>query len=271
MYSYGGSVGNYQYLIQDLLYTTVLASVMGFTRPAKRLSKARPPERLMSLGIWLPVLLQFACCAAFQLGALLLLTRQPWYARFDPHPDGTNCFDRTQANSAVCSQSYENSTVFLVSLGQFLIAAFVFNKGPPFRRPIYTNLWLLLAMSFQTLLLGFLILAPSTPVTHDFAGEDLGSPGPRQRACHGGSVGLGSCPAPCVPALKGRAPTLLTLTLPPPLRPLLVLQACWRCPWTSAPSSACCCLSTWRSPGWPTPARAPCLSGSKAGACAGWW
>ncbi|PRW55974.1 Ca-transporting ATPase [Chlorella sorokiniana] len=170
MYSYGGSVGNWQYLLQDLLYTTVLASVMGFTHPAKRLSKTRPPARLMSLGIWLPVILQFTTCALFQLAALLVLTRQPWYQRFDPHPEGTNCFDRTQANSAVCSQSYENTTIFLVSLGQFLIAAFVFNKGPPFRRPIYTNLWLLLAMSFQTALLGFLILAPSTPVTHDFAG-----------------------------------------------------------------------------------------------------
>lgn len=195
-----------QYLIQDLLYTTVLASVMGFTHPARKLSKQRPPERLMSLGIWLPVILQFVTCALFQvrgssgdpsgikpkcwqlaqhacacaahtltlvmmrikpdatahrlsrplhphprcprpllqLAALLMLTRQPFYTRFDPHPDGTNCFDRTQSNSTVCSQSYENSIVFLMSLGQFLIAAFVFNKGPPFRRPIYTNLWLLL-------------------------------------------------------------------------------------------------------------------------------
>lgn len=295
---------------------------MGFTAPARKLSRQRPPERLMSLGIWLPVLLQFATCAFFQVGgrvggsgsgygrlalverngfvgavlwgwgaphvdvsspalllcpapngpcrpppppaspsarclpiqvaALVLLSRQPWYEQFDPHPTGTNCFDRTQANSAACSQSYENSAVFLVSLGQFLIAAFVFNKGPPFRRPIYTNLWLLLgeraelvgvmverkgvgawwrlapgeggagwpahpksrpafvaflspprpplplsacpatlsfqtlllafspppppssslpaALSFQTLLLAFLILAPSTPVSHDFAG-----------------------------------------------------------------------------------------------------
>lgn len=73
-----------------------------------------------------------------------MLTRQAFYTRFDPHPDGTNCFDRHQSNSTQCSQSYENSTVFLMSLGQFLIAAFVFNKGPPFRRPIYTNIWLLL-------------------------------------------------------------------------------------------------------------------------------
>lgn len=166
---------------------------MGFTQPARKLSRARPPQRLMSLGIWLPVLLQFATCALFQVGtgclragcrrvaragcrpppccpaaarrqpahpkhhptfpgprlppqvaSLLLLRAQPWYARFDPHPAGTDCFDRTQANSRACSMSYENSSVFLVSLGQFLIAAFVFNKGPPFRRAIYTNLWLLL-------------------------------------------------------------------------------------------------------------------------------
>lgn len=32
-------------------------------------------------------------------------------------------------------------------------------------------------MSFQTALLGFLILAPSTPVTHDFAGAQPGPPG----------------------------------------------------------------------------------------------
>ena len=79
-----------------------------------------------------------------QLFALLQLTRQPWYQRFDPHPEGTNCFDRRQANSAVCSRSHENSTVFLMSLGQYLVAALVFNKGPPFRKPIYTNPWLLL-------------------------------------------------------------------------------------------------------------------------------
>ncbi|KAL4457986.1 hypothetical protein ABPG75_012851 [Micractinium tetrahymenae] len=170
MYSFGGSVGNYQYLIQDLLYTTVLASVMGFTHPSRKLSKQRPPERLMSLGIWLPVILQFVTCAFFQLAALLMLTRQAFYTRFDPHPDGTNCFDRTQSNSTVCSQSYENSIVFLMSLGQFLIAAFVFNKGPPFRRPIYTNLWLLLALSFQTLFVGLLILAPAGPVGEEFAG-----------------------------------------------------------------------------------------------------
>jgi hypothetical protein len=140
-----------------------------------------------------------------------MLLHEPWYTQFNPHPEGTNCFDRKQSNSAACSVSYENSTVFLMSLGQFLVAALVFNKGPPFRRPIYTNIWLLLgkcqvplshscgfcqlpvavwgtyflacvyqcasavflfpaAISFQTMFLALLILAPPGPVAERFAG-----------------------------------------------------------------------------------------------------
>ena len=150
MYSYGGSVGNYQYLIQDLLYTTVLASTMGFTGPATKLTNRRPPERLMSFGIWLPVIAQFIICAVFQLGALSMLASQSWYRRFDPHPGatGTNCFASETANSPACSESWENSAVFLISLAQFLITAVVFNKGPPHRRPLHTNTWLLIGMLF---------------------------------------------------------------------------------------------------------------------------
>lgn len=152
MYSFGGSVGNYQYLIQDLLYTTVLAGTMGFTRPAVKLTVQRPPDRLMSAGIWFPVIAQFVVCAAFQLGALGMLSRESWYVRFNPEPGatGTNCFARATSNSPECSQSWENSVVFIMSLGQFLITALVFNKGPPHRRPIHTNAYLLLGKNTNT-------------------------------------------------------------------------------------------------------------------------
>jgi cation-transporting P-type ATPase 13A2 len=111
----------------------------------------------MSLGIWLPVLAQFGTCATFQVVALALLRAQPWYEQFDPHPVGVNCFARTEANSPECSKSWENSVVFIVSLGQFLATALVFNKGPPHRRSIYTNVWLLLALLFQSTFVLFLV------------------------------------------------------------------------------------------------------------------
>ncbi|KAH7618816.1 putative Polyamine-transporting ATPase 13A3 [Nannochloris sp. 'desiccata'] len=172
MYSFGGSVGNYQYLIQDLLYTTVLAGTMGFTRPAKKLTSQRPPERLMSAGIWFPVISQFVVCATFQLAALIMLAQQPWYVRFDPEPGatGTNCFARETANSPECSQSWENSCVFVMSLGQFLITALVFNKGPPHRRGLWTNTWLLVALVLQTSFLLFVVFSPGGVVSETFAG-----------------------------------------------------------------------------------------------------
>jgi cation-transporting ATPase 13A3/4/5 len=172
MYSFGGSVGNYQYLIQDLLFTTVLAGTMGFTRPAKKLTSQRPPERLMSAGIWFPVIAQFVVCATFQLAALIMLAHQPWYVRFDPEPGatGTNCFARETANSPECAQSWENSCVFVMSLGQFLITAFVFNKGPPHRRGVWTNTWLLVALVLQTGFLLFVVFSPGSVVSESFAG-----------------------------------------------------------------------------------------------------
>ncbi len=172
MYSFGGSVGNYQYLIQDLLYTTVLAGTMGFTRPAKKLTSQRPPERLMSAGIWFPVIAQFVVCATFQLAALIMLAQQPWYIRFNPEPGstGTNCFARETANSPECSQSWENSAVFIMSLGQFLITAFVFNKGPPHRRGLWTNTWLLVALVVQTSFLLFAVFSSGGVVSETFAG-----------------------------------------------------------------------------------------------------
>lgn len=33
MYTYALNLGNYQYLIEDLFFTTVLAALMGFTEP----------------------------------------------------------------------------------------------------------------------------------------------------------------------------------------------------------------------------------------------
>jgi hypothetical protein len=56
LYNLGLTVGNYQYLLQDLFHTTLLASCMALTGPAKQLSKERPLARVLSGGVILPVL-----------------------------------------------------------------------------------------------------------------------------------------------------------------------------------------------------------------------
>ncbi len=47
-----------RYFIQDLFHTTVLASFMGLTEPARNLSRDRPLGRVLSAGVILPVIAQ---------------------------------------------------------------------------------------------------------------------------------------------------------------------------------------------------------------------
>jgi cation-transporting ATPase 13A2 len=66
--------------------------------------------------------------------------------------------------------SWENSALFIMCLGQFLITAVVFNKGPPHRRPLWTNMYLLAAMAVQTVFVLWVLLSPGDPMTKVFAG-----------------------------------------------------------------------------------------------------
>jgi hypothetical protein len=93
--------------------------------------------------------------------------------RFDPHPPeagGAGCFARATANSDACNRSWENSTLFVVALGQFLIAAAVVNRASPHRAPMRSNPWLVAALGAQSLFLLAALLAPGGAFSEGFAG-----------------------------------------------------------------------------------------------------
>lgn len=53
--------------MQDLFYTTVLAALMGYTRPCKTLARAKPVNRVLSPPLLISLLLQLAVIIVFQV------------------------------------------------------------------------------------------------------------------------------------------------------------------------------------------------------------
>ncbi|GLI67792.1 hypothetical protein VaNZ11_012078 [Volvox africanus] len=138
MYTYSLNLGDYQYLIEDLFFTTVLAALMGMTAPRSGLSRRRPLSRVMSPPLMLSTVAQCGVVVVFQLASLWMLKAQPGYIRFRG--------DRDLHNTV----APENTATYVVALAQYVVMAMVFNKGMPHRSPIWTNVALLTALLAQT-------------------------------------------------------------------------------------------------------------------------
>ncbi|GIL56505.1 hypothetical protein Vafri_11862 [Volvox africanus] len=138
MYTYSLNLGDYQYLIEDLFFTTVLAALMGMTAPRSGLSRRRPLPRVMSPPLMLSTVAQCGVVVVFQLASLWMLKAQPGYIRFRGDRD---------LHDTVAP---ENTVTYVVALAQYVVMAMVFNKGMPHRSPIWTNLALMTALLAQT-------------------------------------------------------------------------------------------------------------------------
>ncbi|XP_039197442.1 probable cation-transporting ATPase 13A5 isoform X1 [Crotalus tigris] len=140
-------LGNYQFLIQDLSITLVVCLTMNLTHAYPKLAPYRPPGRLLSPPLLLSVLFNVALSFLLQLFGFLYVKQQSWYWQLRGHcgcPLGnqTTCPGNGTANATAQEHSilsYETATLFPLVSVSCIIFAFVFSKGRPFRKPIYTN------------------------------------------------------------------------------------------------------------------------------------
>uniref|UniRef100_A0A8C0FUS8 Cation-transporting ATPase n=1 Tax=Bubo bubo TaxID=30461 RepID=A0A8C0FUS8_BUBBB len=121
--------GNYQYLIQDVIITLLVCLTMSLTEAYPKLAPYRPPGQLISPPLLLSIILNVCFTIAMQTCGFLLVKQQPWYVALASQSSG--------AQSTVLS--YEDTTLWPLSSINCIIVAFVFSKGKPFRKPIYTN------------------------------------------------------------------------------------------------------------------------------------
>ncbi|CAB3400144.1 unnamed protein product [Caenorhabditis bovis] len=130
-----------QFLYIDFILITVVAMFLGNTGPANKLSLIPPPSRLATLCSVCSVIGQLLINFGAQLIAVFITISQPWYTKYIEDEDHLN--------------SYEGTALFAVSSFMYLAFAFVYSKGAPYRRPVFTNY----ALCGVTLIIGAVTLA----------------------------------------------------------------------------------------------------------------
>ncbi|XP_044886109.1 probable cation-transporting ATPase 13A5 isoform X3 [Mauremys mutica] len=141
--------GNYQYLMQDVVITLLVCLTMSLTQAYPKLAPYRPPGQLISPPLLLSVILHTGITAIMLVCGFLLVKQQPWYSEMANHrecppathsltiPNRNGTANATDVPSSVLS--YEDTTLWPLATINCIILAFVFSKGKPFRKPVYTN------------------------------------------------------------------------------------------------------------------------------------
>ncbi|XP_048361456.1 probable cation-transporting ATPase 13A4 [Sphaerodactylus townsendi] len=171
--------GNYQFLFQDLAITTLIGMTMSLKYHPK-LVPFRPAARLTSPPLLLSVVLNILFSLALQICGFVLVQQQPWYSVDNMlsacapgnashvlgHPDSAGQpqgMNETRSGPGgeedSSYQSYENTSVWLLSTINCLLVAVVFSKGTPFRQPVYKNYVFVLVLVIQLAVCLFLLFA----------------------------------------------------------------------------------------------------------------
>ncbi|XP_074074397.1 polyamine-transporting ATPase 13A2 [Macrotis lagotis] len=149
LYTISTNLGDLQFLFIDLAITTSVAVLMSFTGPSSELGVSRPPGALLRVAVLGSLLLQTALVATIQLSGYFITISQPWFVPLNRTMSGAQNLP-----------NYENTVIFCLSGFQYLTLAVTISKGPPFRRPLYTNVLFLLTLFALATILVMLLFGP---------------------------------------------------------------------------------------------------------------
>ncbi|KAL5014330.1 hypothetical protein ScPMuIL_008600 [Solemya velum] len=149
LYTFEANLGDWQFLYIDLCITTTVAVLMGYTDAFDKLVPEQPPSSLVELSNLLSIITQVVLVGLVQIAAFFYLQTQSWSVFF--------FFVFESESHAKC---WEVTIIFLTSSYQYLIVAFCFSKGPPFRKPLYTNIPYLLSLVILFSITTFLVFIP---------------------------------------------------------------------------------------------------------------
>ncbi|CAB0031132.1 unnamed protein product [Trichogramma brassicae] len=132
---------DFEWTFIDVFLVFAAEILFGDTEAAPQLSKQLPDYNLLSFKSVASFCCQVVALTSFQLYAFCMVRRQDW-------------LDLASADQ------YETYSVFCLSLFQYLILAFVYSRGRPHRKSIYTNYPFTAMLVINTLLSAYITLNP---------------------------------------------------------------------------------------------------------------
>ncbi|GAW05440.1 Ca-transporting ATPase [Lentinula edodes] len=153
LYSFASSLGDFQFLYIDLFIIIPIAVTMGRTSPYPRIYHKRPAASLVSKKVLSSIIGQIIITSVVQIWAYSWVRGQEWYTP-PPSPDAND--DGNQLEST----NFENSVLFLISCFQYILVAGVFSIGPPYRKPMWTNVLLMFSLAALTSFNLLVLLSP---------------------------------------------------------------------------------------------------------------
>ncbi|KIK97368.1 hypothetical protein PAXRUDRAFT_765457 [Paxillus rubicundulus Ve08.2h10] len=157
LYSFASSLGDFQFLYIDLFIIIPVAVSMGRTLPFPKIYSKRPTASLVSRKVLVSLVGQIVITSAVQSFAFFWVRRQEWYT--PPPVDDPNGKD-----AHLNANNYENTVLFLVSCFQYILVAAVFSIGPPYRKSVWTNGWLMVSIIALSLFNLLVLLRPPKSV-----------------------------------------------------------------------------------------------------------
>ncbi|XP_036234202.1 polyamine-transporting ATPase 13A3 isoform X2 [Bactrocera oleae] len=149
LYSIDSNLTDKQYLYVDLGLISVFAFFFGKTGAyVGPLAKQVPLSSLISLAPLASIILHLLVVVGFQIAGWFQLHQQDWFVPFKhSDEDHLGC--------------YENYTMFAISSFQYIILAFIYSKGAPYRKPIWSNIPFCLSLVTNLAIVCYLVCYPS--------------------------------------------------------------------------------------------------------------
>ena len=126
-------LSDFQFLVSDLFIIFPLEWFLAMTHPHKELTHHYPVSGLLSFPIILSIIVQTILVFVFQFAGYHILRN---------HYNFENICDFDEDDNPL--PCHENTIYFLIAHFQYLTLALAFSVSKPFRRPIYTNLPLMI-------------------------------------------------------------------------------------------------------------------------------